>query len=321
MLLVIGSRALEHHGLIGYDDIKNSDWDFIADEADWNAFKGRMLGAEVEVQNEDVRAFKCMHNGRETYFEAYIVPAILGVKEITGELTEEEKTSSYRLLKYAEGNCKLDRMSNFRWATPAMCLAIKLSHRYKKNNPFFRKTMHHIRFLRNKDVRLTPYLEDIVKLRQKETLSYNHPKLDVTKNTFFNDTIYTLDHDSIHRAVALADRPAYTFYMKDGSEVMVDKEKFFALPEAIKLAGVYEETCVLALERSQVPNNFQNVSSEHSFMMALEKVCTSITSGWFREYAWENYHKVVHMYKTLGVNDYIDRFKKNQHMILPFKKD
>ena len=193
-----------------------------------------------------------------------------------------------------------------------------MSHRFKKNNPFFRKTMQHIRFLRNKGIKLDAKLEEIMLLRQKETLSYNHPKLDVSKNTFFNDTIYTLDHDSIHRAVALADRPAYTFYMKDGSEVMTSREKFEALPEAIKLAGVYEETCVLALERSQVPNNFQNVSSEHSFMMALEKVCTSITSGWFREYAWENYHKVVHMYKTLGVNDYIERFKKNQHMIRPF---
>ena len=320
MMLVIGSRALEHHGLISHNDIKNSDWDFIADEADWNGFKARMLGTEVEVKNPDVRAFKCMHNGRETYFEAYIVPAILGVKEITGELTEEEKTSSYRLLKYAEGNCKLDRLSNLRWATPAMCLAIKLSHRYKKNNPFFRKTMHHIRFLRNKDVRLTQYLEEIMLLRQKETLSYSHPNLNVSKEAFFKDDIYTLDHDSIHEAVALADRPAYTFYMKDGSQVMTSREKFEALPESIKLAGVYEEACVLALERSQVPNNFRNVSSEHSFMMALEKVCTSITSGWFREYAWENYHKVVHMYKTLGVNDYIDRFHKNEHLIKPFKK-
>lgn len=314
MMLVIGSRALEHHGLIGYDDIKNSDWDFIADEADWEAFKGRMLGAEVEVQNEDVRAFKCMHNGRETYFEAYIVK---------NRGNNEVQTSSEKLLDYAYEYCKEDRLSGFYWATPDICLAIKLSHRYKKNNPFFRKTMHHIRFLRNKGygIEKNPKLTEIMLQRQKETLSYNHPKLDVSKNTFFNDTIYTLDHDSIHRAVALADRPAYTFYMKDGSEVMTSREKFEALPEAIKLAGVYEETCVLALERSQVPNNFQNVSSEHSFMMALEKVCTSITSGWFREYAWENYHKVVRMYKTLGVNDYIDRFKKNQHMILPFKKD
>lgn len=35
-------------------------------------------------------------------------------------------------------------------------------------------------------------------------------------------------------------------------------------------------------------------------MMALTKVCTSITSGKFREYAWENFDKVVDMYKAIG---------------------
>ncbi|AHY25102.1 hypothetical protein AVV36_gp140 [Pectobacterium bacteriophage PM2] len=318
MILVIGSRALHNHGFIGSDEIKNSDWDFIADQASWNSFKGRMLGAHVKVDNPDVQAFKCMHNGRETYFEAYIVPAITNVNELMGTLTEKDLTSSYELLKYAETNIKKDNLTEFYWASPEMCLAIKMSHRFKKNNPFFRKTMQHIRFLRNKGVKLNPTLEKIMLKRQKETLSYNHPNLNVSKDAFFKDDIYTYDHDTIHEAVALTQQPAYKFYMKDGSQVLTDKEKFFSLPEEIKLAGVYEETCVLALERSQIPNNFQNVSSEHSFLMALEKVCTSITSGWFREYAWENYFKVLAMYKSLGVNDYINRYKNNQHMVKPF---
>lgn len=311
MILVIGSRALHHHGLIESRDIKNSDWDFIADAGEWEAFKGQMFGDKVEVSNPNVSAFKCMHNGRETHFEAYIIH-----RSFNGQ----PKDSNELLLEYAEGNCKFDRLTGFRWANPAMCLAIKLSHRYKKNNPHFRKTMQHIRFLRNKDVRLTEYLMDIVKLREKETLSYAHPVLDTTKDKFFKDDIYTYDHDTIHEAVALMDRPAYTFYMKDGSQVMTDKKKFFELPKEIQLAGVYEETCVLALERSQIPNDFKNVSSEHSFMMALEKVCTSITSGWFREYAWENYHTIIAMYKKLGVNDYINRFKENQDLLKPFTR-
>lgn len=308
MMLVIGSRALHHAGLIESKDIKNSDWDFIADEPHWTEFKARMLGDEVEVKSPDVRAFKCVWEGRETYFEAYIVP--IGNNE----------SSSAELLNYADRRIKVDHISGFHWATPDICLAIKMSHRFKKNNPFFRKTMHHIRFLRNKGYGLdnNPALTEIMLQRQKETLSYVHPNLNVSKDAFFKDDIYTYDHDSIHEAVSLTGRPAYTFYLKDGSQVLTSKEKFMALPEEIKLAGVYEETCVLALERSQIPNDFKNVSSEHSFMMALEKVCTSITSGWFREYAWENYFKVVQMYKTLGVNDYIDRYKKNQHLVKPF---
>jgi hypothetical protein len=317
MMLVIGSRALHHHGLISYDDIKNSDWDFIADQASWNGFKAQMLGAHVNVDNPDVQAFKCMHNGKETYFEAYIIPAITDVRRIMNEMLPEDFTSSFLLKRYAEENLTKDNLTQFYWASPEMCLAIKMSHRFKKNNPFFRKTMHHIRFLRNKGVKLSLELEDIMLLRQEETLNYSHPILDTTKEKFFKDDFYIYDHDSIHEAVALLDRPAYTYYMKDNSQVMTDKKKFFELPEEIRLAGVYEETCVLALERSQIPSEFK-CSTEHSFMMALEKVCTSITSGWFREYAWENYHKIVAMHKKLGVSDYLYRFKKNQHMLRPF---
>src|SRR5699024_8466502 len=252
-------RALHNAGLIESKKIENSDWDFIADQGSWNNFKTQMMGQHVPVDNPDVQAFKCMHNGKETYFEAYIVRALTSVRELTDELQEEDFTSSYRLLKYAKANIQKDRLSGFYWATPDICLAIKLSHRYLKNNPFFLKTMSHINYLRNKGVVLNDELQKIMLQRQAATLSYSHPKLDVGKKTFLNDTIYTLDHDSIHEAVALADKPAYKFYMKDDSEVMTSREKFEALPDVIKLAGVYEEACVLALERSQVPNEF-NIS-------------------------------------------------------------
>jgi hypothetical protein len=45
---------------------------------------------------------------------------------------------------------------------------------------------------------------------------------------------------------------------------------------------------VLAIERSLVPHPGKK-TPEQAYLMALEKVCTSITSGWFREFAWENY--------------------------------
>ncbi|AJD81939.1 hypothetical protein YenMTG1_130 [Yersinia phage vB_YenM_TG1] len=307
MLLVIGSRALYNEGLISINDVKNSDWDFIADEPDWIDFKSKMFGTEVKVANPDVRAFMCMHGGKETHFEAYIVPE------------GYTSNSNAMLLNYADYKIKQDRMSGFHWATPDMCLAIKLSHRYKKNNPFFEKTQHHIRFLRNKGIILNKQLERIVEVREKETLSYAHPVLDVSKDAFFKDDIYTYDHDTIHEAIALIDQPAYKYYMKDDSQVMTSKEKFMALPKEIQLAGVYEEACVLALERSQIPNNFKP-GSELSFKMALEKVCTSITSGWFREFAWENYFVVMAMYKKLGPNDYVKRFKLNFNKVKPFTR-
>jgi hypothetical protein len=37
---------------------------------------------------------------------------------------------------------------------------------------------------------------------------------------------------------------------------------------------------------------------------ALDKVCTSITSGWFREFAWQNYDEVVKIYHHQSQEDY-----------------
>jgi hypothetical protein len=79
---------------------------------------------------------------------------------------------------------------------------------------------------------------------------------------------------------------------------------------------VYEESCVLALERSQIP--FPDASPRKSFEYALMKVCTSITSGFFREWAWEHYDDVLALYNELGENDYIERFKRNRHLLKPY---
>jgi len=47
-------------------------------------------------------------------------------------------------------------------------------------------------------------------------------------------------------------------------------------------------------------------------------VCTSITSGWFREYAWENYDRVLDLYNSLGDDYYIRRFVESQHLLKPY---
>lgn len=226
-----------------------------------------------------------------------------------------------------------------------VALMLKESHKYLKNSPHFKKTRDDILKLRkvfglNGPVMSTfgaihDWEREWFAQREKETYTYNHPKLDVSKDDFFKDdgVLYLYDHDSIHLTVALTSLrrgeaagipiPAYTFYMKEGSEVMTSKEKFFAVDEIVRLRGVYEESCVLALERSQIPHALGREGGptpRWSFEMALMKVCTSITSGWFREYAWENYDKVLDLYNELGEDDYVQRFQRNAHLLKPFKE-
>lgn len=206
------------------------------------------------------------------------------------------------------------------WASANELYAIKMSHRYKKNSPHHYKTMADIHAMRAFGCEITEDLQEFYQLRQKESYTYNHPKLDVTSKEFFagDGVNYIYQHDSLHQAVAIEAVPAYTYYLKDGSEVMTSREKFFACNNHTRLLGVYEESCVLALERSQIPYDFKP-DPRKSFEIALMKVQTSITSGWFREFAWENHQKVIDVYESFGYDDYIRRFKANQHLLRPFE--
>jgi hypothetical protein len=202
----------------------------------------------------------------------------------------------------------VDKKHNI-WAVhPNVIFTLKKSHRFLKNSPHFLKTMRDYKYLRDvMNCSVPECLKDWLKIRAKSTYNYPHPKLDVTKNDFFKDQ-YKYDHDSIHISMSQLiingqKTPAYTLYKDDQSEVKCNKALFDALPELHKLYGVLEEAYVLAIERSQVP--FPGAwSPRKSFIFALGKVASSISSGWFREFAWDNYDKIVELYN----NNYVDIF-------------
>lgn len=171
---------------------------------------------------------------------------------------------------------------------------LKMSHRFLKDSPHFYKTMRHIKRMRAKGAKVPIALEAWLRRREKETYNYKLPNLNQGKNTFFSGdgVTYTYDHDSLHKAVAHYYEPLYTEYQKDGSEVLCDKNKWEAMTHWNKLMAVAEECAVLALERSLIP--FPGVKTPYeAFKLALMKVCTSITSGWFREFAWEHHDEIL----------------------------
>lgn len=172
---------------------------------------------------------------------------------------------------------------------------LKMSHRYLRNSPHFMKTMRDIHEMRSMGAKIPDDWHDWYLTRQKETYWYQLPNLNRSKDEFFVDQ-YQYDHDSIHEAVAIYDKPAYKYYDVEGAEVLSSKDKFYSVSDDIRLAGVVEEASVLALERSLIPHG--TWSEDKAFEYALMKVCTSITSGWFREFAWENYEAALKMYKA-----------------------
>lgn len=189
-----------------------------------------------------------------------------------------------------------------------MLFTIKSTHKYLRNSPHFWKTLVDYHILKKIGATVRPEYQEFFKLREKETYNYSHPKLNQSKDGFFADDAiqYVYDHDTIHESVARFDKPAYTYYMKDGEQVQCDKNKFFAIDQAIRLAGVVEEAAVLAIERSLVPH--PNVwTPEYAWRFALSKVCSSITSGWFRAFAYENALEILKLYPV----NYWDKFQED----------
>lgn len=199
-----------------------------------------------------------------------------------------------------------DIISDAIWYTPDLntLYLLKMSHRYLKNSPHFHKTMNDIHIMRGMGATIEN--EELLLAREEVTYTYSHPKLNQSKDGFFSgDGLeYVYDHDSIHEAMKHLDKPAYTYYMTEGEEVLCSREKFENLPIQTRIYGVLEEAYVLALERAVIPHN---THPQEAFEIALQKICTSITSGWFREFAWENYGRVMEMFKQESP-DYVEMF-------------
>jgi hypothetical protein len=64
----------------------------------------------------------------------------------------------------------------------------------------------------------------------------------------------------------------------------------------------------LAVERSLIHNDNPHEIEHNVWKYSLQKVCTSITSGWFREFAWENYELCCKLYYS-RVSGFYKRFE------------
>lgn len=174
--------------------------------------------------------------------------------------------------------------------------ALKMSHRYLRNSPHFHKTRRDILELRKMGAKIPDFLKDWYAAREKATYDYKLPNLNVDKQNFFMDQ-YQYDHDSLHEAVKIASQPAYTTFAEPGQQVKSSKKLWDKTHYSIQIMAGVEEASVLALERSLIPHPGK-WSEDKAFEFALMKVCTSITSGWFRSFCYENHDIILDTYKA-----------------------
>lgn len=303
MICVIGSHAINASLMVekGFKYRKPMDMDIIGEYDEVVNFANSNM-TEIYEQYPSAKGGKMIFKSNEcTIPHATIIEA-----EIAWD-----GTTAKDLMQLILNDPKTIYKDGVAYASLDVCYMLKMSHRYLKSNPHFLKTMRDIHNLRKFGAKIRKEHKAFLKAREKVTYWYKHPKLNKNKMEFFNGdgVTYVYDHDEIHESVKVMDKPAYTNFQSDNAEVMCDMKKFFELPEQIRLNAVYEESCVLALERSIIPFG---TDYKKAFLMALEKVCTSITSGKFREYAWENYAAVRDMFDERTFDRFFEHVAQDQ---------
>lgn len=251
--LLIGSRALDYWHDLGIART-DSDWDVISD----SPIKG------YEWHNPDV-------------------------------------LNNKRLEKYADSKHVITHQGNELYVMPLYVLAaIKRSHLHRSVGFGKSITHYHKHLASYKFSNITEYnkILDERKILTEQQYPQRYPKLNKTVGEFFDDAVTKVFcHDYLHELVAFEDKPMYTKLQKDtdGDSVMCYNSLWNNLKQEQKLRCVMEECYVIALERFIIPEALKGKKypSKLAYMKALEKVCTTLCSGYFREYAIENYPWIV----------------------------
>lgn len=152
-----------------------------------------------------------------------------------------------------------------------------------------------------------PVLVERTRLTKKE-FPQGNPNLNQSNSDFFDDSVKKVyDHDFLHELYAYGGVPMYTKlkYSDKESSAWCEKELWDNLPLTYKLRCVAEETYVIATERYIIPNNYK-YSYKRAYFQALEKVCTTLTSGWFRDFAIDRYPLIVDMFEQEKVSQVVE---------------
>lgn len=190
---------------------------------------------------------------------------------------------------------------------------IKISH--MPWDIFWNKHKQDVLFLKKKGAKLNHKLYELLKPHWQEKHG-NKPQLSLnrSKDSFFDDAVVKVyDHDYLHELVAHPHIPVYRTVLKDGHEVLTDRNKFLALPFGEKVRMLREEIYVIMLERWVIPqfNNPKKLTVPQAWALSLRKTVTALTKGVYSEFICENLEYFLmpnrndlrHVFKTLKLEN------------------
>jgi len=207
------------------------------------------------------------------------------------------------------------------YASPQILYSLKKSHIHfpVKFQKHIGDYVHLDRALGGKDV-----LGDITALNFKETEArlgkLRTPTLRKTVEDFFGQSRGKVRsyfvHDDMHRAVAHYDEPLYLRMQPDRLMAACDRGLWERFSHGDKCRCVLEEAYVIALERRVLPALYGGSRvwspAQEALDWALMRICTTLCSGWFRDFATRNYLEIRSAASPTYVEDFLSKVHTGQ---------
>jgi hypothetical protein len=212
-------------------------------------------------------------------------------------------------------------------ALPASLALIKRSHLYDPADWHKHIVDYHFIKARIDTASITPEQHAAGMQRLSEWRA-QHPEdkgsgsLRIPNAEFFANTraalIRAYPHDDLHRATCYGECPMYQQLKDDPAQAFVSGRRFEAISHLERIRLTREETYAIALERIVIPSLElgRPWDAEQAFQHALRRICTNLTTGWFRDFALENYPEVCR-YDTDFVGRFLEALARGKVTRLP----
>jgi len=294
-MLIVGSKALKFH--FPNLDIKPKDIDLIGFTWDVERLISELQPASTRRGDGIVTFFDVKNTD---FFDTKNIEILIADKS--------DALKSY--LDYE------DARRDIKYASTEVLYSLKKSHIH-----FPLHFDKHIKdyVLLNKHFNSVDNLKDITKLNYKETEQrigkIKTPSLDKKITEFFGQSEkfveYYFIHDDIHKMVAHKDKPLYLYMQKDITMAKCEKDMWSEFSFEDKCKCVLEEAYVIALERKILPSIFGGskwISSKEALNWSLKRICTTLCSGWFRQFATDNYFEIKSFINENYVEDFLEKY-------------
>ena len=299
-MLVVGSKALNYHFPEFQREVKDID---IIGTTDDIKYLIKTLNPEKVLDNHNITTLLNIQNQNE-FFNTKNVEVL-------------NSDNSEALTEYVKYETNVNLGGGLRYASPEVLLSLKKSHIH-----FPIKFQKHIKdYNLLLDFLKEDKLANITKINFKETeLRFGKlktPSLKKSTRKFFDQSEgylkYFYVHDDIHQVMAHYDRPIYEDMQTTSESAWCQKELWDNFSFEKKAKCVLEEAYVIALERKIIPmlNGVSDVvSSKKALEWSLMRICTTLCSGWFRQFAADNYSRICEYVN----HQYVQKFLEAEQM-------